>query len=182
MLSARISTEITDAMRSVFGEQLLSIVLYGSAARGENTPDSDIDLALFLGAPMTADQFDTMASWFADAGLRYDMVFPLSTSNSQHLKSGFTHFRFTKASRRRVLSFGKQHERVRIEPASALLLLAIVKRYIRCFSYFSLNALNRPVAGRLAFPAKSYTQKQNKAVRGSISAPQRWILSSFWKR
>ena len=75
MLSAKISTEITDAMRSVFGEQLLSIVLYGSAARGENTPESDIDLALFLSAPMTADQFDTMASWFADAGLRYDMVF-----------------------------------------------------------------------------------------------------------
>ena len=75
MLSAKISTEITDAMRSVFGEQLLSIVSYGSAARGENTPESDIDLALFLSAPMTADQFDTMASWFADAGLRYDMVF-----------------------------------------------------------------------------------------------------------
>ena len=62
MLSTQISTEITDAMRSVFGKQLLSVVLYGSVARGENTPESDVDLALFLSAPMTADQFDTMVS------------------------------------------------------------------------------------------------------------------------
>lgn len=75
MLSPQISTEIADAMRSVFGEQLVSVVLYGSVARGESTPDSDVDLALFLRAPMTPEQFDRMASWFAEAGLKHDMVF-----------------------------------------------------------------------------------------------------------
>ncbi|MBR3560578.1 MAG: nucleotidyltransferase domain-containing protein [Oscillospiraceae bacterium] len=75
MLSNQISTEITDAMRSVFGKQLLSVVLYGSAARGENTPESDVDLALFLSAPMTPAQLDEMATWFAEAGLKHDLVF-----------------------------------------------------------------------------------------------------------
>lgn len=87
MLSTQISSEITAAMRAVFGGQLLSVVLYGSAARGESTPESDVDLALFLSAPMTAEQFDAMASWFAEAGLKYDMVFsPIDIEQSMFEK------------------------------------------------------------------------------------------------
>ena len=50
-------------------------MLYGSAVRGEDTSESDVDLALFLAASMTPEQFDDMSAWFADAGLKYDMVF-----------------------------------------------------------------------------------------------------------
>ena len=75
MLSTQLTDELSTAMQTVFGEQLRSIVLYGSAARGESTAESDVDLALFLTAPMTPGQLDAMSAWFADAGLKYDMVF-----------------------------------------------------------------------------------------------------------
>ena len=35
-----------------FGERLRGVVLYGSVARGEAAPDSDIDLLVLLGAPV----------------------------------------------------------------------------------------------------------------------------------
>ena len=84
MLSPQLTREIGSAMQSIFGEELLSIVLYGSAARGEDTLESDVDLALFLRSPMTGQQFDRMAEWFAEAGLRHDLVFsPIDIEQAQ---------------------------------------------------------------------------------------------------
>lgn len=45
---ARIKAILTEA----FGERLRGVVLYGSEARGEAAPDSDIDLLVLLGAPV----------------------------------------------------------------------------------------------------------------------------------
>jgi len=40
--------ELNEAMRRLYGDRFRSLVLFGSHARGEATPDSDIDLALVL--------------------------------------------------------------------------------------------------------------------------------------
>ena len=75
MLSETISSEIVDGMRNVFGGQLLSVVLYGSVARGDDTPESDVDIAVFLREPMESGKLDQMVSVFAALGLKYDRVF-----------------------------------------------------------------------------------------------------------
>jgi len=43
---------IRDSLEETFGERLRGIVLYGSEARGEATPDSDIDLLVLLTGPV----------------------------------------------------------------------------------------------------------------------------------
>ena len=39
---------LSDAIREVYGNRLAQIVLYGSYARGSQTEESDLDIALFL--------------------------------------------------------------------------------------------------------------------------------------
>ncbi|MFB3894618.1 MAG: nucleotidyltransferase domain-containing protein [Phycisphaerae bacterium] len=48
--------KVTAALRKAFGPRLQGIVLYGSEARGESGPDSDIDLLVLLeDGPRQAD-------------------------------------------------------------------------------------------------------------------------------
>ena len=44
--------EIKSRLAAVFGERLRGLVLYGSEARGDARPDSDIDLLVLLGGPV----------------------------------------------------------------------------------------------------------------------------------
>jgi len=50
------SSELLNNLRSrlepVFGRRLRNVVLYGSAARGEDAPDSDIDILVVLEEPV----------------------------------------------------------------------------------------------------------------------------------
>jgi len=43
---------IRESLEEAFGERLKGIVLYGSEARGEATPDSDIDILVLLAGPI----------------------------------------------------------------------------------------------------------------------------------
>jgi len=44
--------KLVERLKEEFGDNLVSVVLYGSVARGDYRPDSDIDLLLVLrGAP-----------------------------------------------------------------------------------------------------------------------------------
>jgi len=50
-VSSRLQTilgEIEAALRGIYGDRLLGLVLFGSYARGTATPGSDIDLVLLL--------------------------------------------------------------------------------------------------------------------------------------
>lgn len=40
--------DLTESLHHVYGEKLKSVVLYGSAARGTQTGDSDIDVMIFV--------------------------------------------------------------------------------------------------------------------------------------
>ena len=44
--------QIKDRLRDAHGERLQGIILYGSEARGEAEPDSDIDLLVLLNGPV----------------------------------------------------------------------------------------------------------------------------------
>lgn len=47
-----------------------SIVLYGSKARGDDTPESDIDLLVLTGRPLTPDEIGRMRMTARHIGLR----------------------------------------------------------------------------------------------------------------
>ena len=60
------------ALRDAFGERLKGIILYGSEARGEADPDSDIDLLVLL---------ESQESYWDDMGRCIDAVYPLILEN-----------------------------------------------------------------------------------------------------
>lgn len=48
MTADPILTRYRKALASIYGERIERVVLFGSRARGDATPDSDYDLAVFL--------------------------------------------------------------------------------------------------------------------------------------
>lgn len=45
---SRIAHEVAQDLRGIYGDRLRDVVLYGSSARGDAHPDSDIDLLVIL--------------------------------------------------------------------------------------------------------------------------------------
>lgn len=56
MLSDDRSLAIKKALQRAFGRRLRKVVVYGSVARGDDARDSDVDLLLVLGGPVSLGQ------------------------------------------------------------------------------------------------------------------------------
>ena len=56
-------------------DRVTRIVLYGSVARGTGTQESDVDIAVFLSAPMDHRAEDRLSEAVVDMNLKYDKVF-----------------------------------------------------------------------------------------------------------
>lgn len=52
MSKDRLINHIKERLEKAYGERLQGVVLYGSEARGDATPDSDIDLLVLLKGPI----------------------------------------------------------------------------------------------------------------------------------
>ena len=78
MLTDRMAEELVSALREIMGAQISAIVLYGSVARGEEQPGSDIDIALILREPMTKAQREQMISRLVDLEWKYGPVFSVN--------------------------------------------------------------------------------------------------------
>ena len=48
MLTQDMKTDIVNGLLSIFREDILQIILYGSVAKEEDTSESDIDIAIIL--------------------------------------------------------------------------------------------------------------------------------------
>lgn len=74
-------TELTEDMRDrlvssvckIYGDNLLSIILYGSVARNSATDDSDIDIA-FIVTRDEAEMHDKLLDVIVDLNLEYDQL------------------------------------------------------------------------------------------------------------
>ena len=72
-----ILTEIADTAKETFGEHLDSVILYGSYARGDYTPESDVDIMILVRgiAPEELWKFrSSITSKSSELGLEYNLV------------------------------------------------------------------------------------------------------------
>ncbi len=78
MLPGPVINDLVSALRDIFGPRIHAIVLYGSVARGEATPESDVDIALILKEPMTKEERKQMISRLVDLDWKYDRTFSVN--------------------------------------------------------------------------------------------------------
>jgi predicted nucleotidyltransferase len=72
----KILRELKAGLRQIYGEQLKSVILYGSYARGDaHPPDSDIDVMIVLKGEFNPWEMEKKSSEFVtDLCLKYDVL------------------------------------------------------------------------------------------------------------
>lgn len=66
--------ELVEGILSILESQVIRIVLYGSVARGTNTAESDVDIALLLNGNLSRETEDKLSDLIVDLNLKYDTV------------------------------------------------------------------------------------------------------------
>ncbi len=77
MLTQEMKTELIAGLISIFQDEILQIILYGSVARNEATEESDIDIAIVLKTALPMDKREQFIMWSADLDMKYDKVFSI---------------------------------------------------------------------------------------------------------
>jgi predicted nucleotidyltransferase len=70
-----ITNELVEGLIDLFNDRLVSIILYGSVARGTNTDESDIDVAIILKDAKSQSVQDELVDFTLNLDLKYDKVF-----------------------------------------------------------------------------------------------------------
>lgn len=97
LVSQTILARIKSILQDAFKERLAGVVLYGSQARGEATPDSDIDLLVLLNGP--AD---------SDTRLCVDALYPLTMELERPIHAKPTDIQVYQAQEWRLYRFAKR--------------------------------------------------------------------------
>lgn len=72
----KLLNELVSSVCGIYGDNLISVILYGSVARNTATEDSDIDIALLVKQDI-AEMHDKMLDVMVDLDLEYDeVIFP----------------------------------------------------------------------------------------------------------
>jgi len=84
-----IAAKARRALAELYGDRLRSVYLYGSAARDQLTPDSDIDIAVVLDAiPDRFVEHERTSQLGADLSLEYDTVVLFFFAEEADLEAG----------------------------------------------------------------------------------------------
>lgn len=95
-LSTTIGTELRSvlqefscALRERYGPRFIGLWLYGSHARGETHPDSDVDLLLILqDVSRPSREIDRIADLIADVNIRHGVLLSVLPVTERMLKTG----------------------------------------------------------------------------------------------
>ncbi len=86
MLTDTMKNELIKGLLDIFQGDISMIILYGSVARNEAGPESDIDIAIIMKKDMDEDRKDRFISWSADMDIRYDRVFSIVDIREDNMK------------------------------------------------------------------------------------------------
>ncbi len=79
MLSAQETLDrCREVLREHYGQRLDRIVLYGSAARGDDTPESDLDLLVVLNGPVDL---------LAELSALVDLLYPIQLESDRYISA-----------------------------------------------------------------------------------------------
>ncbi len=76
-MNETITEELVEGLKKIFTSHLVFIVLYGSVARGNDTIESDVDIAIILKEKADTKEIDKLLDFVVDMDLKYDRVFSL---------------------------------------------------------------------------------------------------------
>lgn len=65
---------LVPGLLNIYGDLLVSIILYGSMARGTQTEESDVDIAVILKGGASAEMYDQMLDLVVNLELECDKV------------------------------------------------------------------------------------------------------------
>ena len=80
-MDIKILDELVDGILAIMKPSVVSIILYGSVARGTNTEESDVDVANLVKNEMDAEMEDKLYDFVVDMNLKYDKVFSVIDIN-----------------------------------------------------------------------------------------------------
>ena len=86
MLTDIMKNELIQGLKGLFSDNILMIILYGSVARNEATPESDIDIAIIMKKEMDEETKKRFMIWSADMDIRYDRVFSIIDILEENMK------------------------------------------------------------------------------------------------
>ncbi len=84
-----ISKQIKECYKSVYGDDIVEVILYGSYARGDYTPESDIDIVAIVKGDRLTLQKKLKMVWdmSAEIGLENDVIVsPMVIPQDEFLK------------------------------------------------------------------------------------------------
>ncbi len=76
-LSPEIREEIVSGLLGIFKDNVDRIILYGSVARGDDTPDSDVDVAVIVKDKIDSETWKRFIKWNSDLCLEHDKLFSI---------------------------------------------------------------------------------------------------------
>lgn len=82
-----VRSELVDGVLHILENRLVKIVLYGSVARGADTEESDIDIALVMRGKLDAETEDRLSDLVVDLNLKYDKVFSVIDIDADHFRT-----------------------------------------------------------------------------------------------
>lgn len=79
MLDKKILDEVVEAILAVptMRENAVKIILYGSVARGDDTPESDVDIALITREKINFEVDDNLTGVMGDLLFKYNKLFAI---------------------------------------------------------------------------------------------------------
>ena len=86
-MEEKIQTEFVLGILRILDKRLLKIVLYGSVAKGTETEESDIDIALIMYGKLDSDTEDKLSDFVVDMNLKYDKVFSVIDIDIDHFRT-----------------------------------------------------------------------------------------------
>lgn len=67
--------ELVAGLLKIVDDQLVSVILYGSVARGTASSESDVDVALLIKGSLSSVTENELSDFIVDMNLKYDKVF-----------------------------------------------------------------------------------------------------------